>query len=710
MIDLRQRAESDAHDDAGERRDARARRRVLLIGVAWVAMIAATLVELAIPRAGGPQDPVGDLTFLAVTATFPLAGLAILRRDPRNRVGWILTWIGIGWGLGNVIDVYGDLADAVDLPGGALALSLGAPMWAPPIVAMGTPLLLRFPDGALPSRRWRVVEIVAAVATVLVVLLVWFGEPALGEVGYPDLANPLYVEALAPIMEPALAIVVVIPLVILASAVGLVLRFRRSRGVERLQMKWLVAAAAFVAVTYFAAMAASFEQPWLTVDTLGWVYAVQAVATYSFALIPIAIGIAVMRYRLYGIDVVINKALVYGSLAAFITAAYVGIVIGLGALVGGDDDVALSIAATAVVAIAFQPVRERVQRVANRLVYGRRAAPYEVLSHLSSRMTGAFETEDVLPRLARLLVDGVGATRVEIWLRVGDRLRLAAASPHGDDAVTDLIGVRDDATPEIPNATAAIPVLDEGELLGVLAVRKAAGDALTPPERALTEDVARQAALLLRNARLIEELRASRERIVAAQDDERRRLERDIHDGAQQQLVTLSLATRLAQSGLGPDAPQALRDLLEKAIDESKQALADLRELARGIHPRILTERGLPAAIRSLAERSPVPVTVEAEEDGRLPEAIEATAYFAASEALQNVAKYAKAERAVVTTWRDDGAFVLRVSDDGVGGADPAKGSGLRGLVDRIDAVGGRLEVASPPGEGTRLTVTLPTR
>jgi signal transduction histidine kinase len=152
-----------------------------------------------------------------------------------------------------------------------------------------------------------------------------------------------------------------------------------------------------------------------------------------------------------------------------------------------------------------------------------------------------------------------------------------------------------------------------------------------------------------------------------------------------------------------------LMDLLERAVDESKQALAELRELARGIHPRILTERGLPAAIRFLAERAPVPVSVEADDEARLPEAVEATAYFAVSEALQNVAKYANASQVVVTTRRSNGTYVIRVADDGVGGADPAKGSGLRGLVDRIDAVGGRLEIESPRGEGTRLTVALPT-
>jgi signal transduction histidine kinase len=326
-------------------------------------------------------------------------------------------------------------------------------------------------------------------------------------------------------------------------------------------------------------------------------------------------------------------------------------------------------------------------------------------------MTGTFETEDVLPRLARLLVEGTGATRVEIWLRIGDRLRMTAASPHeaGEDGTFRDLAVVGGALPDLPLTSFAVPVRDEGELLGAIALRKAPGDPLTPPERALTEDVARQAALLLRNVRLVEELRASRERIVAAQDDERRRLERDIHDGAQQQIVTLSLATRLAQSTIGPDAPR-VSEMLDHAVDELKAALAELRELARGIHPRILTERGLAAAIRFLAERSPVPVVVDVEPNGDLPGPIEATAYFAVSEALTNVAKYANATAVRVTAEHTDRTFVVRVEDDGLGGADPSKGSGLRGLVDRIAAVGGQLVVESPPGEGTRLTVQLPAR
>jgi signal transduction histidine kinase len=570
-------------------------------------------------------------------------------------------------------------------------------------------LLLRFPDGRLPSPRWRIVEWLALAIVLLTVIIQLVMPASVARFDHhPDVENPFGIEALASLLELLSGVVIVIPILIVASAVALVRRYRRSAGIERLQMKWLVAAGAGVALAYLVAMLTSFDVAWLDSTTPRWIYVLQLIGTFSFILFPVAIGIAILRYRLYGIDVVINKAFVYGSLAVFITAAYVGIVVGLGHLIGSERSPGLSILATAVVAVAFQPVRTRVQRLANRIVYGKRAAPYDVLSNLSSRMTGSFGTDEVLPRVARLLVDGTGAEGVEIWLRVGERLHLAAASPSHGAEISDLIGVSDASDPRIPNATTSVPVRAEGELLGVIAVRKSAGDAMTPPEQALTEDVARQAALLLRNVRLIEELRASRERIVAAQDDERRRLERDIHDGAQQQLVTLSLATRLAQSGLGPDAPAALNDLLEKAVGESKAALAELRELARGIHPRILTERGLPAAIRSLAERAPVPVTVEAADGDRLPEAVEATAYFAVSEALQNIAKYAQANAAEVRTFRDNGTLVVRVTDDGVGGADPSKGSGLRGLLDRIDAVGGRLDVHSPAGEGTRVTISLP--
>jgi signal transduction histidine kinase len=667
----------------------------------------ATLVLLALSAAKdsfvGSGGVAANVGWVLITLLFPLAGSFIARRQPRNAVGWVLLGTGASWGLSLALGGFASFAwlghhRLITLS--HVAVDLFQWSWVPGIGLTGTFLLLLFPDGKLPSRRWQPVAWLAGAAMGLVMLLGTVLPGNITDTGFPTFANPLGIAALRPLTTVVFALILAIPVSIVASAASVVVRYRRSRGLERLQMKWLAAAGCAVASLFVLAVPS-----FLPLANLR-----ESVSLLSFGLIPLAVGIAILKYRLYDIDLVVNKALVYGALAAFISAVYVGIVVGIGHAVGSNRSLGLSIAATAVVAVAFQPVRERVQRVANRLVYGRRAAPYEVLSDLSNRMAGAYATDELLPPVARLLAEGTGAQRAEVWLRLGDELVREAVWPEEPDAPVgpDSVRLPREGPPEIPGSSRAVEVRDGEELLGALAIVKPRGEPLTPPEDKLAGDLGRQAGLILRNVRLVEELRASRQRIVAAQDDERRRLERDIHDGAQQQLVTLSLATRLAQSTVGPDASPKLLELLDRAAEELKLSLAELRELARGIHPRILTERGLGAAIQFLAERSPVPVTVRAEANGRLPGAIEATAYFAVSEALANVAKYSKATSVEVITERRNGSFVVRVRDDGVGGADPAGGSGLRGLFDRVAAVGGRIEVDSPQGRGTQLTIELP--
>ncbi|HSP74063.1 MAG TPA: histidine kinase, partial [Gaiellaceae bacterium] len=233
-------------------------------------------------------------------------------------------------------------------------------------------------------------------------------------------------------------------------------------------------------------------------------------------------------------------------------------------------------------------------------------------------------------------------------------------------------------------------------------------------ERELVRAVGGAAALTLENERLaaelrarIEELRASRARIVQATDDERRRLERDLHDGAQQRLVALALNLKLAQGALDDD-PATVRELLGDAIEELSEATAELRELARGIHPAILTDRGLDAAVTALAGRASVPVELRALPDERLAAPVESTAYFVVAEALTNVARYAQASHAEVEIGQANGALVVEVRDDGGGGADARRGSGLRGLADRVAAVDGRLVVTSPPGAGTTVHAEIP--
>jgi signal transduction histidine kinase len=649
--------------------------------------------------------------FIASVFAFPLVGGLVASRRPRNTIGWILLAIGFSWGLGELIDSYatwGAPAHPGSLPGAAVLSAISGGLWVPAVGLLGTFAILLFPDGHLPSRGWRFLArtTVAALIAAYAVVLLSPGPLQLGR-SARVIKDPLAVAALAPVMRYANALVLVLPVCVLASAWALIRRFRRSEGVERLQLKWLTTAAAIVATTYLVAMLVSIGSDWGS-QAPAWVAFIQVVSAMSFCLIAVAIGIAVLRYRLYDIDVVINKTLVYGALAAFITGVYIAIVVGVGALFGrgGRPSVGLSIVATVVVALAFQPVRERVQHLANRLVYGKRATPYEVLSSFSERLSAAYAADELLPRMARTLAEGVGARRADVWLRVDGVLFHEATWP-ADGPLSGPIPAPGSDVPAIPDSTLTVAVRHQGELLGALSVTKPPAEPLTPVESALLDDLAAQAGLVLRNVRLMAELRTSRQRIVVAQDDERRRLEHDIHDGAQQQLITLSMAATSVRNRLNGTAEKAA-EMLDGSLNELRAALEEIRELARGIHPSILTNQGLPAALESLADRSLVPVSVTTNIAGRLPAPVEATAYFAVNEALANVAKYASASAVNVSAERVDGHLTVRVRDDGVGGADPARGSGLRGLLDRVHAVGGRLEIDSPAGHGTTMLVTLP--
>src|SRR5207248_1219916 len=261
-------------------------------------------------------------------------------------------------------------------PAGPVAIAISAPSWVPPILLMGTSLLLRFPDGRLFSPRWRKVEWIALVTLVIVVLGITFSPGNLADFGYPNLANPL--------------------------------------------------------------------------------------------------GIDVLKYRLYDIDLVINKSVVYGAMAAFITLVYVAIVVGIGRAIGSDRNLGLSILATALVAVGFQPVRERVQRLANRLVYGKRATPYEVLSEFSGRMAEAYTPEEFLPRMASILAEGTGASRADVWLKVGSRLQTVASWPREVPPSPPLPLAGTDV-PLIPGADRAVPVRYQGEILGSLSIAKRPG-------------------------------------------------------------------------------------------------------------------------------------------------------------------------------------------------------------------------------------------
>ena len=488
------------------------------------------------------------------------------------------------------------------------------------------------------------------------------------------------------------------------------MRFRRAEGDERQQIRWLLYVGAVAAAIPVVGLIAS------GIRDLAGVQVTEAddpIGNIGFLLffgaillgIPAACGISILRYRLYDLDVVVKKTVVFGALALFISAVYLVAVFVLGAVVTDQASSTVSFAAGAAAAVAFQPLRALARRLADRIVYGGRATPYEVLAEFSGRVGEAYSTDDVLPHMAQLLAEGTGATSATVWLRVGGEVRPTASWPQGrrDDTLA-LVG---DTLPTFENQD-AVEVRHQGELLGVLTVTMPPADPMNPAKEKLVRDLAGQAGLVLRNVRLIEELRASRQRLVAAQDQERRRLERDLHDGAQQQLVVLAVKQRLAE-GLVRQDPDRAAQMLADLQSETAEALENLRDLARGIYPPLLADKGLGAALEAQARKAALSVRVETDGIGRYPQDVEAALYFCCLEAIQNVSKYANASHATVRLSDEEG-LSFEVTDDG-SGFDPSStgyGSGLQGMADRLDAIGGTLEIRSRPGSGTTVTGRVP--
>jgi signal transduction histidine kinase len=668
----------------------------------------------------GAADPIAVVLPLGYAA---VGGLIAARR-PHNPIGWLFLTIAIFSGLEGVGDQYARYA-LLTHPG-----SLPGAVWVLWAIGSATPLqfpagivpitLLLLPGGHLPSKRWRPV---AALAVILAVWLSLGTALAPGPLtgissgsNYLLPPNPLGVAAFN-VVNPAgsalgqwgIIVWVLGAVLIVIAALAPFLRMRRAQGDERQQLKWIAYA---VLVTSVVLLPGSVLSGSLLPS---WFFDAAIVLGFGIAL-PVAAGVAILKHRLYDIDIVISRTLVYGSLAVFITAVYVGIAVGIGALIGGGGkpNLGLSILATAIVAVGFQPVRERVQRVANRLVYGKRATPYEVLSQFSERVAESYAVEDVMPRMARVLAEGTGAQRADIWLRSGTLWREAAVWP--DDAVRALpMPSSNGALPPIDGASRVVEVRHQGDLLGALGVTKRSGESLTPVEENLLTHLAGQAGLVLRNVGLtsdlqarLEELRASRQRLVTAQDEERRRLERNLHDGAQQHLVALKVKLGLAEMLVSRD-PVKAKQTLDQLKSDADDALETLRDLARGIYPPLLADKGLRMALESQARKTTVPVSVEADGLGRYSQDVEAAVYFCVLEALQNIQKYARASGVVIRLREENGVLSFEVDDNGQGfdATTVKRGSGLTNMEDRLDALDGTLTVTSSPGHGTMVQGSL---
>jgi signal transduction histidine kinase len=682
-----------------------------------------TVAALAAAGAYGVAAPdlADGFAFTPVLLAFAVVGAFVAARRPGNPIGWLFLAEGLAFAAGVATSAYA--ADAT---------RLGTPSaianWADWLGAIPGELgflfafaILLFPDGRLPSRRWRPLAWLLGLAEALMLASAVTSGAAMHAQG-SRLPSPV---ALIPasLTDPLVNAVqtALIPLSV-AAAAGCVVRYRRSSPDERHQIKWFAFAGSLTAIGLLA-LGLIAGNPLPAFLVLG-------------PLIPVAAGIGIMKYRLYDIDVVISKTLVYGALAVFITGVYVLVVVAIGsagagfatglastglATAGSRPGLAVSILATAIVAVAFQPVRERLEHLANRLVYGQRATPYEMLSAFSARMGEAYATEQLLPRLSRMLGEGTAAARAYVWLRHGDELRPVASWPP-DAAQPVPVGVAaagpglELVAAEPANGEQMALVRHQGELLGALSISRRRDEPSTPAQDKLLGELADQAGLVLRNVRLtaelvsrLGELSASRQRLVTAQDQERLRIQRDIARGAQRQLAELTARFRAAEATVGAD-PQAQRTLIASLRADVAAVVDSLRELARGIYPPLLADQGLAAAVRAQAAKAGSAVVVSADGIGRYGKDIEAALYFCCLEALRNVGKYAATASTRIDLSSTDGAICFQVSDDGPGFDMnlAAQGSGLQHMTDRLAALGGTITVDSRPGAGTTVAGSIP--
>ncbi|NUT97856.1 MAG: sensor histidine kinase [Saccharothrix sp.] len=469
----------------------------------------------------------------------------------------------------------------------------------------------------------------------------------------------------------------------------LFVRYVQADRAQRARMRLLLVVTVGLVVAFGLSVAVADRFP----DPPWWVGLIRAASIAFLLMVPVSVVVGIVRHRLYDIDLVVRRSVAFGLLSLGIAAVYVGLSAAPGLALGDQVPVELAVVLTIVAAAVFQPVRRRLERLADRLVFGERVTRYELVTRFGAALEQTVELGDLLPRLAETVHTGLDAE----WVRV--ELPSAHAVVGDPSGRPDLV----------------VPLERAGEAIGRIECGPKRGG-YQPADRELLATLTAQAATAIANVQLtarlaeqVDELALSRARIIAAQDQERRRIERDIHDGAQQQIVALMMKMRLARNQLGRGERTA-DDVLEELRADTRDLLTDLRELAHGIHPPVLGDRGLVAAVEARADRLPLPVTVRATpglRERRLGPDVEGAAYFVVCEALTNVVKHSAASTASVELSTVDGGVAVEVRDSGVG-VDGGGGQGLTNLRDRVEALGGRLTVSGAAGAGTTIRAELP--
>jgi len=669
-------------------------RTITALNVAVTLLGLSMVVASFIANGGTDRLPVHLHIHFFVALVFSYFALLILERHPQHTVGWLTMVVGFAASLQFLINGYiaFDRDVIIGNPDMALnvAILLDNIVWWPIEALPFTLIPLYFPDGMLPSPRWRVVVIIVVLG-VLSGMLTGFhpGPVAFGNTIY----NPAGIKGSGPLLEKIMVLSLVLMVIGgLGCFFGVYLRFRRSTGIERQQMKWLVYAATVLLIVQLPLVIFDFSAPqghWIH----PLMYIISPLLVFVF---PVTCAIAIVRHRLWDIDLLINRTLVYASLTALIVLMYSVVVVGLSTMLQTRSLELSGLLAAGIIAVLFQPVRDRLQRGVNRMMYGERDDPAAVLTRLAHHLETVDTPSAILPNLVQTIAHLLKIPYVAIWppAAADQKEPVAVWGKASDDVQT-------------------IPLTYQKEDIGQLMVApRGPHERFTRYEQELLATIAALTATTVRAVQLSDDVRRSRQRIVSAREDERRRLRRDLHDGLGPQLASQMLELE-AVAQLMPSNPAKAQSLLVSLKTQAEEAILDLRGLVYGLRPPALDDLGLIGALRQSASRyesGALRFTFETPDTlPDLPAAVETALYRIAQEAMTNVARHAQATLCTVRLNCTNAYASLEVRDNGCGlPPHHRSGVGLQAIKERTTELNGQYTLESLPDGGALVRAQLP--
>ncbi|MEO5634699.1 sensor histidine kinase [Gaiella sp.] len=641
-------------------------------------------VAVALELHAGHYDTV---VYPTISAALGVIGVVLTTRLPEHRISWVLAVTAFWGALGGLAFAYAYEALIVDpgsLPGGLAAAWLDNWWWLPGLALPPAALLLLMPDGHLASRRWWPVAAAVLAGTVLGSIAVSASPTFDLHAGTP-IENPLARVGGVPVAAAGITGAILLAGGLLASLSAFIVRFRRSTDEERLQLRWV-------------GLSLGVAVPLFLVGSLLWgvVPGAELLPAIAFLALPIGIAVAILKYRLYEIDLVINRSLVYGLMTVGIVAGYIAVVALVGSVLSSRGDFLLSAFVTGLVAVCFQPVRQRVQRFVNRLMYGERDDPYTAIAKLSRTLASSLQLDGVLANIVETIGETLALSYVGVALDAGNNTGLfEIAAEYGISGADSL----------------TVPLIHQGAVLGELRFAPRPGERLRERDHRLISDLAPQVAAAAHALGLSRELQLARQRIVQLREEERRRIRRDLHDGLGPALAGLTFTLEAVRNLTGSDAERA-DALLVSATAQVQTMIGDVRRLIYGLRPPTLDQLGLAASLRGLAAQETTATTaVNVNTPASippLPAAVEVAAYWIAQEALTNVKRHARARSCSVRLAVESTILRLEIADNGAGLSNGSTGIGLHSMRERAAEVGGTCEIGVRTGGGTLVVASLP--